>query len=104
MPANFNSNQRLYWSVSRPLRWLGLTLDEWGILCAGLFPGLFMVNSQKVVIGLLLIVSGIVVCYAFKKFKKVSEYFLLKSYLLSKELLPPPSKQFPNMLNKRVGK
>ncbi len=104
MSANFNSNQRLYWSVSRPLRWLGLTLDEWGVLCAGLFPGLFFLNSQKIIIGLVLIISSIALCYAFKKFKKLSEYFLLKSYLLSKGLLPPPSKQFPNMLNKRIGK
>jgi len=98
------NNQRLYWSVSKPLRWLGLTLDEWGVLCAGLFPGLFMVNSQNVVTGLVFILSGIVVCYVFKKFKKVSEYFLLKSYLLSKGMLPAPSKQYPHMLNKRVGK
>ena len=98
------NEQRLYWSVSRPLRWLGLTLDEWGIVLGGISPGFIMVNSQEIVMGLFFIFGGIILCYAFKKFKKVSEYFLLKSYLLSKGLFPPPSKQFPHMLNQRIGK
>jgi len=70
--------QRLHWSISKPLRWLGLTLDEWGILLGGMIPGLFMVNSTELTLGLTFIISSCTLCYGFKKFKKVSEYFLLK--------------------------
>ena len=96
--------QRLYWAFAQPLRWLGLTIDEWAIVFVGVLPGLFLLNSQHAVLGLVFIMGGIVLCYLCKKFKKVSEYFLVKSYLLSKGWLPTPSKQYPNMLNKRVGK
>jgi hypothetical protein len=84
---------------------MGLTLDEWGVLMIGLLPGLVMLNSdEQMKIGFLLIGCGIVLCYVFKKFKKLSEHFLLKSYLVSKGLLNAPA-DYPSLLNKRgVGK
>ena len=96
--------QRLYWSVSMPLRWLGLTLDEWAFLMCGLIPGIFMLNSGSLKQGLMFISVGCGLCYFFKKFKKLSAYFLLKSWLLAKGLIPTPSTGYPNMLGKRVGK
>lgn len=99
-----NNQQRLYWSVSKPLRWLGLAIDEWALLLGGFIPGIFMVNGDDPKMGLSLIVAGGVLCYAFKKFKKLSEYFILKSYLLANGLISPPSKSYPHMLHESVGK
>ena len=100
--------QRLYWSVARPLRWLGLTLDEWSVLLVGLIPGLFFINGNNgargLKLGLLFIICGIAGCYGFKKFKNLSEHFLLKSYLLSRGLIPAPSTRYPHMLGQNVGK
>ena len=98
------NEQRLYWSVSRPLRWIGLTIDEWFVMLSGIIPGIFLLNADAFLTGLLLIFMACFLCYAFKKFKKVSEYFLIKSYLLSKGFWPKPSKNYPDMLNQKVGK
>lgn len=97
------SNQQLYWSLSRPLKYMGLTIDEWGVLLLGGIPGIIFLNSANVKIGLSLIVVGIMLCYSFKKFKRLSEYFLLRSYLVAKGILPAP-KGYPSLLKKRVGK
>lgn len=96
--------QRLYWALSRALKYLGLTLDEWGFLLGGVVPGIVMVNGEDLLWGIGLIAAGCLLCYAFRKFKKLSEYFLLKSWLLSKGLISAPSKSYPNMLHQRVGK
>ena len=101
--VGLSQNQTLYWSLSRPLRYMGLTLDEWGVTMLGIVPGIVLLNSSNAKLGLLCIISGIVLCYAFKKFKKVSEYFLLKSFLVAKKLLPAPV-SYPALLNKIVGK
>ena len=29
---NHRSYQRLYWSLSKPLKYMGLTVDEWGVM------------------------------------------------------------------------
>ena len=62
--------QRLYWSVSKPLRWLGLTIDEWVVLLGGIIPGLFMVNNHENIAGLIAILGGFLGMYFLKKFKK----------------------------------
>lgn len=96
-------NQKLYWSLSKPLRYMGLTLDEWGVVLVGLVPGIILLNSGSAKLGLVSIVIGIALCYVFKKFKKVSEYFLLKSFLVAKKWLPaPPS--YPGLLGRKVGR
>ncbi|WP_341756985.1 MULTISPECIES: hypothetical protein [unclassified Candidatus Tisiphia] len=100
---NNNLNQTLYWSLSRPLKYMGLTIDEWGVLLLGGIPGLIFLNSANATLGLSFIIIGIILCYGFKKFKKLSEYFLLKSYLVAKGILPAP-KGYPALLNKRIGK
>ena len=97
------SNQQLYWSLSRPLKYMGLTLDEWGVLLLGGIPGIVFLNSANSRLGLSFIIFGIMLCYAFKKFKKLSEYFLLRSYLVAKGILPAP-KGYPSLLKKKVGK
>lgn len=104
MTANNNqSHQPLYWSLSRPLKYMGLTLDEWGVLLLGGIPGLIFLNSANAKLGLSLIFVGIGLCYGFKKFKKLSEHFLLKSFLVAKDMLPPPQ-GYPKLLKKRVGR
>jgi hypothetical protein len=97
-------NQKLYWSVGMALRWLGLTIDEWFFLLSGIIPGIFLVNSGSLKYGSSLICLGIIFCYGFKKFKKLSENFLIKSFLLSRGLFPKPSKNYPNLLGMRIGK
>jgi hypothetical protein len=76
--------QQLYWSASKPLRWIGLTIDEWGLLLGGVIPGLAILNIQKLTLGIALISFRIFSCYTLKK---LSEDFLLKSYLLFKGLI-----------------
>lgn len=101
MQGRNENNQSLYWSLSRPLKYMGLTLDEWGVLMIGLLPGLILLNSEaQLKLGFLLIGCGIVLCYSFKKFKKLSEHFLLKSYLVSKGLVSAPL-DYPALLNKK---
>ena len=82
---------------------MGLTIDEWAVLFIGGVPGLIFLNSANLKLGITFLSLGMGLCYCFKKFKKLSEYFLLKSYLVSKGILPAP-KFHPNLLNKRVGK
>ena len=96
--------QRLYWAISRPLRWLGLTIDEWVVLLAGVIPGLFILNDDQSSIGIMMIVGGFMLCYFVKKFKKISEFFLIKSWLLSRGYISKPSKNYPQMLGKRIYK
>lgn len=101
---NNNSQQRLFWSVSRPLKYMGLTLDEWAVSLVGVFPGIYLLNSGQIKFGLLSILSGIVLCWMFKKYKRLSQSFKPKSFLIAKGLLPPPT-NYPNLLKKnKVGR
>ncbi|SPR10425.1 Uncharacterised protein [Orientia tsutsugamushi] len=59
--------------------------------------------SRHAKLGLAFMVGGIALCYCFKKFKKVSENFLLKSFLVAKGLLPAPL-GYSRLLGKKVGK
>lgn len=98
------NQQKLYWAVSRPLRYLGLTLDEWGITLIGVIPGIIFINSSNIKLGLIFLVFGILFCWLFKKYKKISQSFKLKSFLVAKGLLRAP-KQYPALLKKsRVGR
>lgn len=98
-----NPNQTLYWSLSKPLKYMGLTLDEWGVTLLGIIPGIILLNSGVLKLGFSFFILGIVSCYAFKKFKKLSENFLLKSFLVAKNIMPPP-KNYPVLLHKKVGR
>lgn len=98
------NRQRLYWAVSRPLRYLGLTLDEWGVTLIGVLPGIIFINSSNIKLGLIFLVGGVLLCWLFKKYKKISQSFKLKSFLVAKGLLRAP-KLYPALLKKwRVGR
>lgn len=101
--SHSHQNQQLYWSLSKPLKYMGLTLDEWGVTLVGIVPGIVLLNSGHAKLGLFWIFCGIALCYTFKKFKKVSEYFLLKSFLVAKGIIPVPA-GYPGLLGKIVGK
>ena len=75
--------QRLYWSLNQPLRYMGFSLDEWGVALLGVMPGLYFVNDEGTVLGLLLITLGVLGTMMLRKFKKLSHHFLLKSYVRS---------------------
>ncbi|SPR07658.1 Uncharacterised protein [Orientia tsutsugamushi str. Gilliam] len=60
-------------------------------------------HSMHAKLGLAFMVRGIALCYCFKKFKDVSENFLLKSFLVAKVVLPA-SLGYPRLLGKKVGK
>ena len=96
-------NQRLYWSLSTPLKYMGLTLDEWLVVLLGIIPGIILLNSGNATLGIICTIAGIMMCYVFKKFKKLSDHFVLKSYLVAKKWLPAP-KSYPSLLGKKVGK
>ncbi|MFV9936533.1 MAG: hypothetical protein AB8U84_04975 [Rickettsia endosymbiont of Haemaphysalis japonica] len=82
---------------------MGLSLDEWFVVLLGMVPGIVLLNSGNAKLGVMCIIIGIMLCYIFKTCKKVSEYFVLKSYLVAKRLLPAPA-SYPNLLGKKVGK
>ena len=96
------NNQNLYWSLSRPLRYLGLTLDEWAVTSVTVLPGI-VISQTQVKFGLSLIGAGIFICYSFKKFKKISANFILKSFLIGKGYLPVP-RNVIKFKAKQVGK
>ena len=96
--------QRLFWSVSRPLKYLGLTMDEWFVAAVTVFPGVFLLLSQNIQLGLGCFIGGFFTTWSLKKYKRLSQGFKLKSFLLSKGLWRV-SQRHPRMLNKaKVGK
>ena len=96
--------QRLFWSVSKPLKYLGLTLDEWAIALLGVFPGVYLINSANMRLGVCFLIGGFVLCWSFKKYKRLAQSFKIKSFLIAKNILKAPSK-YPKMLNKsKVGR
>lgn len=98
-----NGRQQLFWAVATPIRYLGFTIDEWAVLALGIVPGLFLLNTGLFKSGLLVIISGITLCMAFKKFKRMAKQFRLRSFLVAKGFLTPPP-MHPNTLNKQVGR
>lgn len=95
--------QQLFWAVATPIRYLGFTIDEWAVLVFGILPGIFLLNIGLFKLGLLVIISGITLCIAFKKFKRMAKQFRLKSFLVAKGLMSAPP-MHPNTLNKQVGR
>ncbi|WP_371255794.1 hypothetical protein ACA351_11660 [Orientia tsutsugamushi] len=51
----------------------------------------------------MLFILSLILIWRFKKFKKVLENFLLKSFLVAKGLLPAPL-GYSRLLGKKVGK
>lgn len=99
-----NSQQRLFWSVSKPLKYMGLTLDEWAVTLTLVIPGIILLNSGKVKIGLMFLLGAIVLCWMFKKYKRLSQSFKIKSFLIAKSVYPAPP-FYPKLLKKeKVGK
>ena len=99
-----HNQQSLFWSVSRPIKYLGLTVDEWFIACFGVFPGIGFLNNSNIRLGSFFLISGIVMCWLFKRYKRLSQSFKIKSFLIAKGVLKAPS-TYPKMLNKeRVGR
>ena len=80
---NNNSQQRLFWSVSRPLKYMGLTLDEWAVsVVGGLLPGLWFLNDGEIKLGLLFIISGALLCWMFKGFIRRTSICVVLTFLL----------------------
>lgn len=95
--------QRLLWSMGKPLCYLGATIDEWFVLILGFGPGLYLLSSGMIKWGFLSFVASGVMFYMFKKYKKLSVNFNLKSFLVAKGLLKAPG-SYPGLLGKRVGR
>ena len=96
--------QRLFWSVSKPLKYLGLTVDEWCISLIGVLPGIYLINSANMRLGVCFLIGGIILCWSFKKYKRLAQSFKIKSFLIAKKILKAPS-AYPKMLNKKkVGR
>lgn len=103
MSRGWQSEQRLFWSIGRPLKYMGLTLDEWVVTLAGIIPGIIMINSGMARLGLISFLVGIILCYMFKKFKGVSEHFRLVSFLVALGVWQA-SKAYPMLKGKVIGK
>ena len=97
-------SERLYWSIGMPLKFMGCSLDEWVCILMGVCPGMFYINNGSLKKGIIFFLGGILICWFFKKFKSLSKNFLIFSWLVSKKLIAPPSKQYPDMLNEVIGK
>ncbi|KJV52265.1 hypothetical protein OTSGILL_1664 [Orientia tsutsugamushi str. Gilliam] len=76
-------NQKLCWALSRPLKYMGLSIDEWGVVLAGVAPGIVLLNSRHAKLGLAFMVGGIALCYCFKKFKEGIGGFFAKKFFSS---------------------
>lgn len=103
---NMNSNlqQRLYWSISRPLKYMGLTIDEMIVTIGGIGIAVFVLMDGSLKLSLFFFVATFVACYSLKKYKRVSQYFKLKSFLVANNIMPAPPSH-PKILGKaRVGK
>ena len=99
-----NNQQRLFWSVSNPLKYMGLTLDEWGVTLIGIIPGIYFLNSGFIKYGFVFFMGGITLCWLFKKYKRLSQSFKPKSFLVAKGLLKAPA-CYPKLLKKiKVGR
>ena len=99
-----SGQQKLFWSVSRPLKYLGLTIDEWVVTFLGVIPGFVFVNSGKIILGIGLMLGGGFLCWLFKKYKRLAQSFKLKSFLIAKGVLMTPN-GYPKLLKKkRVGR
>lgn len=96
--------QRLFWSISRPLKYMGLTVDEMLVTLTGIGLAIYFLMDERLSISMFLFVGTFTMCWFLKKWKRLSTNFKLKSFLVSKNILPAP-KSHPKMLNKeRVGK
>ena len=96
--------QRLYWSLNAPLRFMGLTLDEWAVFCIMLLPALYLLNADEALLGGIFALSSFVLTGIFRKVKKLSENFLVKSHLIARGFWIAPSSSYPDLIYKRVGK
>ena len=97
------STQPLHWSIDRPLCYLGFTVDELAVMAVGIFPGVFMLSSSHMLIGLFLIFVGIGGCFSLKRFKKLCGSFRPRLFLITHGLLSRP-KHFPQHLHQRISK
>ena len=101
---NNKYQQRLYWSISRPLKYMGLTIDEMLVTIAGIGMGVYFLMDTSLRLSAFFFIGTLTLCWFMKKWKRVSANFKLKSFLVAKNILPAP-KNYPKMLNKeRVGK
>lgn len=99
-----NYQQSLFWSVSKPLKYLGLTVDEWSIALIGVCPGIYFLNNGNIRWGCFFLISGFIMCWLFKKYKRLAQSFKIRSFLIAKGIMQAPS-TYPNMLNKeKVGR
>ncbi|KJW07177.1 hypothetical protein OTUT144_0773 [Orientia tsutsugamushi str. UT144] len=39
-------NQKLCWALSRPLKYMCLSIDEWGVVLAGVAPGIVLLKRK----------------------------------------------------------
>ena len=93
--------QPLFSVLSEPIRYLGLTVDEAGVIVAGLFCGVFLMSGQYSIVGFFTIGLGILGCFALRKYKKLYGKLRFKSVLVAYGVLLPPSrKSFPQQ---RIG-
>ncbi len=99
-----NSNsQRLYWSLSKPIKHMGLTLDEWLLVLVLGFPAIILLIGGSIKFGFCLLAITVTILSSVKRFKKLSRGFVVKSWLLANGLMPIP-KYYPNLKQKIVGR
>ena len=98
-----NNSQRLYWSLSKPITHMGLTIDEWLLAGAIGIPSVICLIFGYISIGCCLLITTGIVLSSVKKFKKLSRGFVVKSWLVAKGLMLAP-KYYPNLKNKIVGR
>ena len=98
-----NNSQRLFWSLSKPITHMGLTIDEWLLGIAIGIPSVICLIFGYIAIGCCLLITTAIILSSVKKFKKLSRGFVVKSWLVAKGLMLAP-KYYPNLKNKIVGR
>ena len=87
------TQHRLYKKISDPIRFAGLTLDEWGVGGVCLSGGFF---SSSNFWKLSLFIMAPVAVMALKKFKKIGAGGNLKAFLYWHGLSSKPFESFPD--------
>ncbi|KJV77611.1 hypothetical protein OTSTA716_0062 [Orientia tsutsugamushi str. TA716] len=73
-------NQKLCWALLRPLKYMGLSIDEWGVVLAGVAPGIVLLNSRHTKLGLAFMVEELLYVIALRNLRRYRRIFAKKFF------------------------
>lgn len=86
------------------MRYMGMSVDEWMCFVVLILPAMYLLNANESLWGGILAVGAFLGTTGYRKFKKMSENFLLKSHLIARGFWASPSALYPDLIHQKVGK